>query len=673
MKELLLASSNTSVVPPSTNDPFFAYNSLLVHGSGTNGGNNDTFLDSSTNHFSITRSGTTTQGPFTPYGSYWSGLFNGTTDYLQTAGITFSGDFTIEAWIKSSAITGNIIVGWTSTSIATQCAYLINLNAGVLNAHFGQGSNNSLIVTGTLPITLNQWTHIAVTRSGSTVRLFVNGVLDSATLTMSGGLNAAPDTKIGFVTTGVHFSGLISDVRVVKGTALYTATFAPPTDTLTAVSGTVLLTCQSNRFKDNSTNNSTITFIGTPATTRSSPYGSGVSGYTKSAIGGSFWNLIKTDSLKGPNATQLVTLSGDFTYETWMYPTDNTLTAIEFFETRSSNTVQPWLIAVNQYSANSGWQVQFYNGVTAFFSTQRVPPYQWSHVAIVRTGSTVSFFVNGQLDPSTATVSGTLTGTAAGGVWLGNGTDSGIAGYGGTAYFTDMRLINGTALYSTSFTPAIAPIGTVTNTALLLNASNYGIIDSTGKNDLSTSTGVTISNTQSKFGGGALQFNGTNYIELPTNTFDFQFPGAFTMEAWIYPTTNVTEIFSTNQAGPQQWEFFVTTARNMGLAFYYGTHGSTETERYTGIFPPLNTWSHVAVCRDANNVWYFYLNGSLLPTQIYQSGQSWSDSQSFSTLGIFPTIGSNMVGFMNEIRITKDIARYTAAFAPPTNPFADHK
>jgi hypothetical protein len=48
-------------------DPFFNQTTLLLHGDGTNGAQNNTFLDSSTNNFTITRNGNTTQGTFSPF------------------------------------------------------------------------------------------------------------------------------------------------------------------------------------------------------------------------------------------------------------------------------------------------------------------------------------------------------------------------------------------------------------------------------------------------------------------------------------------------------------------------------------------------------------------------------------------------------------------------------
>ena len=69
-------------------DPQFNYVTMLLHGDGTNGAQNNTFLDSSTNNFTITRNGNTTQGSFSPYGSNWSNFFNGTDSWFTFTGTT---------------------------------------------------------------------------------------------------------------------------------------------------------------------------------------------------------------------------------------------------------------------------------------------------------------------------------------------------------------------------------------------------------------------------------------------------------------------------------------------------------------------------------------------------------------------------------------------------------
>ena len=93
-------------------DQYFNYTTLLLPGNGTNGANNNTFIDSGTANsgvgFSITRNGNTTQGTFTPFSQTgWSNYFDGTDDYLSVADSAVlrpgAGAFTLEAWIYRGA------------------------------------------------------------------------------------------------------------------------------------------------------------------------------------------------------------------------------------------------------------------------------------------------------------------------------------------------------------------------------------------------------------------------------------------------------------------------------------------------------------------------------------------------------------------------------------------
>lgn len=147
-----------------------------------------------------------------------------------------TGDFTIEMFVRP---TGSTAVGG-----------LINLgtyNDGLL---WRQGTNpDTLYLNGTYVnwnsftnAPLNEWTHIALVRSGSTVKVYANGI---AVLTTSSSANLG-SSKAVIIGTGAHalgenFIGYIDDLRVVKGSAVYTANFSPPASALTAISGTSLL------------------------------------------------------------------------------------------------------------------------------------------------------------------------------------------------------------------------------------------------------------------------------------------------------------------------------------------------------------------------------------------------------------------------------------------------
>jgi hypothetical protein len=124
-------------------------------------------------------------------------------------------------------------------------------------------------------MTLNAWNHVALTRNGGTVTLWVNGV--------SGGTNSnSSDLTQQRVLIGgdglggtLNLTGNISNLRMVKGTAVYTAPFTPPTATLTAISGTQLLLTtpnDANFLVDSSTNNFTVTNNGAVTSSALTPF-----------------------------------------------------------------------------------------------------------------------------------------------------------------------------------------------------------------------------------------------------------------------------------------------------------------------------------------------------------------------------------------------------------------
>ncbi len=137
---------------------------------------------------------------------------------------------------------------------------LAPLSTGVLRFYYFNGGGVIINSTGTLPA--GQWNHIAVTHSSSTIRLFINGVLDTTT-TVSGtpqSSNAIPLTIGQYNNTCAK--GFISNLRIVKGTALYTQNFIPPTAELKNIPGTVLLCCQNSSSATQEATGKTITVNG---------------------------------------------------------------------------------------------------------------------------------------------------------------------------------------------------------------------------------------------------------------------------------------------------------------------------------------------------------------------------------------------------------------------------
>jgi hypothetical protein len=284
------------------------YNSLLLPGTGSNGAQNNTFLDGSTNNFTITRNGNTTQGTFSPYGPNWSNYLAGAGNYFQTPASSAStivgtlsntANLTIECWIYPTAYNSSAnfpgLIGDMAATIENNNWSWGITNTGTLMIYWNV-SGTQLRANSTNTVSLNTWTHIALNVAAGAITMYINGTSQglSGTTTLS-----TPSTSNGYLVIGQWnngsggtggtsnglYTGYISYLRVVKASN-YTSSFTPSTTPLTAITSTSLLYCQSNRFRDNSTNNLAITPGGTPTIQRFSPF-SPTAAYSAGTIGGS--------------------------------------------------------------------------------------------------------------------------------------------------------------------------------------------------------------------------------------------------------------------------------------------------------------------------------------------------------------------------------------------------
>ena len=176
-------------------------------------------------------------------------------NYLRTESsdnFTFgTGDITIEGWFffpRLSSSTGyQTLVG--DTIYSNTGGFTFYIQNGQLN--FWKGTNASSVVSGGT-IVQNEWTHLAYTRESGSNKIFVNGSLvgtasDSTDYTdtvLTIGTNKV--TQQSDIDAGLYsFSGFVSNLRILKGRALYTAAFTPPVGELQVIDNTVLLCCQS--------------------------------------------------------------------------------------------------------------------------------------------------------------------------------------------------------------------------------------------------------------------------------------------------------------------------------------------------------------------------------------------------------------------------------------------
>ena len=181
-----------------------------------------------------------------PTGASSSYSFDGTGDYLSFTNIDMgTGDFTYETWVYPTE-SGKDNPAFIYTSSLIHIAGLYDTTGGA-NAIFGAssrpGSGNYVLYAP--DISLNTWHHIAWVRSGSSFKIYVDGVDQPLTNTGISISGAATNnvSYIGTTLSNEYFEGYLSNVRIIKGKAIYTEAFTPPTPDLQFTDRTVLLTC----------------------------------------------------------------------------------------------------------------------------------------------------------------------------------------------------------------------------------------------------------------------------------------------------------------------------------------------------------------------------------------------------------------------------------------------
>jgi hypothetical protein len=197
-----------------------------------------------------------------------------------------TGDFTIECWVYPTSNPANGVGNIFDFRTGTTASALVGRITSSLQLMFYDGPGNVETAFTTRSITLNTWQHIAYVRSGNTVYGYINGLL-AGSVGVTSNLGSSQPFYIGAnQTAGYNFNGYISNFRVVKGVAVYTGVFTPPTSPLgtsqaagtniaaVSTSQTSLLTCNSPGFTDSSSNAFTITIVSSVITSQFAPFSS---------------------------------------------------------------------------------------------------------------------------------------------------------------------------------------------------------------------------------------------------------------------------------------------------------------------------------------------------------------------------------------------------------------
>jgi hypothetical protein len=643
-------------------DAQFMYTTLLLNGEGTaatNNAQNNTIIDSSTSAIAITRNGAIVQGSFSPFNaSSWSNYFDGTGDYLTVPNINFgTNPYTIEGWfyITAASVPSNINFWGMNNGSGNNPKMILVADGSQFQLLCGNGTSADIAVNhGGLAV--NRWHHIAVVREGTSAnqhKIYLNGTALNSTSTAFGSTSVITATfNIGYVGEGFGsaFQGYISNFRIVNGTAVYTTTFTPSTTPLTAVTNTSLLTCQSNRFRDASTNAFTITRNGDVNVQKFSPF-NGTTSYDPLVHGGSvYYSGSPWIGFSQPALTSV------FTIESWLYfPAIN---SDKYLYVGSGGTGGPLI----RLDATGGTLSIGRQGGFDFTVSTPYPIGQWFHFAHVREGTgagQTKVYFNGVLAGSGQS-SNTFN---AGAVGLGS-TEAG--GQAITGYISGWRIVPGTAVYTSAFTPPTAPATAISGTGLLLNFTNAGIIDQIGMNNLTTGGDAKISTAVKKYNSGSVLFDGTgDSLTIASSPLLAFGTGDFTIEMWVYFTsiTGGCTLYDARDSGNSLGPYIGIDGGSLGP--YLHVSGAN---RILGTALSNATWYHIAVSKASGSTKLF-VNGT-------QSGSTYTDANSY--IAGIPTIGNNssggggtnyLNGYIDDFRITKGFARYTANFTAPSSAF----
>lgn len=652
---------------------------LLLHADGANG---STQIRDERGH-ALTCAGTaaisTTQSKF---GGSSISINTDVSNRITSPATTdwaLPGDFTVECWVYLTAyntVGGRIACaggGTVAFNATTGIHWLFQSTATGVIFSFWDGATSSSGPGAS--VSLNTWTHIAVSRAGSTLRMFKDGTLTQTVTNSAGSPSTTPSLSFGAVpgeTSGTTqaFNGFVDDFRITKGLARYTANFTAPTAAYDHVT---------NSSTDPYFNNVAFQshFDGVDSTTPAYPDiknsiitwgGNAKVSTTQSKFGGSSLALDGSGDYVSTPSKGLVSV--DFTVEAWIFLTVNNVNQVIVATYNGvgfqSNTLLFAVTPTGKLSAS--------NGTTGPTGTTTLSTGVWHHVAATYTSatSTIQIFLNGVSEGSGT---GTISNSAANMYVGGSPGDNNIGTWWFNGYIDDLRITKGVKRYTATFTPPAAAFSDAvdetvdpfySNVVLLQHMDDAALADVKG-HTVTLNGNAARSSTQSKFGGFSAAFDGSgDYLALP-NSVDWAFgTGDFTIEAWIYsaaPTgggvSNDRLIFG-QIASVTNMVAFLTNDTN-APAFWDGS-----VQRNSSILLQTNTWTHVAWCR-AGGVLKIFVNG--------REGFSVSGHTINFTVQTPITVGGSasnlrfMNGYIDDIRVTKGVGRYLTQFQAPTQAF----
>jgi hypothetical protein len=385
--------------------------------------------------------------------------------------------YTLSMWVKRGKLGVEQILTCARSSGSGGTSYFEFNSSDQLNLYLNA---TSICTTTAVYRDPSAWYHIvlSVTQSG-TAYIYVNGQqVASGSAGSSPFLFAVPGTgyvnAIGIYgqSTSAPFDGYMAEINYIDGTALTPSSFGAYSTT-TGVWQPIKYsgTYGTNGFYLPFVNNTTSTYAG--------------------LFNGSSQRL----SISSPSSSLINWYSSNFTLEYWINPTSFAVGAnsesvvIGNMDPASSNDY--W-----SFGPITGGTIKFYwysGSANALTTTQTIPTGQWSHLAFVKNGTTLTIYING-LAAATTTLSNSPQSSNTYPLSIGATNSTFFNGS-----LSNLRIVNGTAVYTSNFTPPTGPLTAITNTALL-TLQNATIVDNSTNAYTISNTGSTTTATANPFG-----------------------------------------------------------------------------------------------------------------------------------------------------------------------------
>ena len=367
--------------------------------------------------------------------------FSGSSDYAQAAS---SSDFqfndapaTINFWFYPKSNSSDSLIDAYGNGTANSFHVYLNNGIGLE----WRDNFNDYRSMGPYAVGMNQWHYVSIVRDGTTLKFYIGTDLKGTT-TIPSNSNFGSNDNINFggKTSSWHYNGYMTDIRIVRGTAITPTTV--PTTPLTNVTNTKLLLNGTDAAIIDKSGSDNLTLNGnTKCTTTAVVYNSNTIN-SKSILfdgSGDYMRIPSDDSI----------FSKDYTIEFWMYPTQDTNLKMPFskgvglqFYHQSGN------IAAAISASNSG--TYLYNGNFGSITTNA-----WSHISLVRDSSanTYKFYINGTLEDTLNSSSNIDAGSAD---WI-IAAYSTAGSYAFEGYIQDLRVTEGLARYTATDETANIP------------------------------------------------------------------------------------------------------------------------------------------------------------------------------------------------------------------------